>query len=246
MIKEDYGIEVKQGTFFIVQQFTDKKVYDDIVARGATSFSFEGFLGTELIKEHNFKMSKMNKNVKMSAMKKPQKLMGVKRVLMSASKKKFDEVTETEDLILIAEDFTEGSDIVVIEDVVEGAIEDFTGEVEVTIEGVAEVLIVEAGVITEVVVEGKEEVVETEMKEEVKEEKLEEVVETAPVVTPLTKEDLDSIYKMLADIKAELTNVRADITEEIESVEDTTKVAMNQKFTSNLQAFNKFNSGRKR
>lgn len=258
MIKTDYGISVPIGTFFIVQQFNDEKVYNDIVERGATSFSFEGFLGTELINEYKFKEEKM-KNLKLSKMKSPKKIVGVKRVMLSASKKvKMEEIEETEDLILIAEEYKEGADVVVIEDVVEGAVEDFTGEVDVTVEGKEEVLIIEDGVITEVVeaetdeVAEAEEVVETEMEEdkevsgetkevkaeeedETKEVKLEEEVVVEEVVT--SPSELDEIYKMIAEIKAELAELKATVPVDEDVIDDV--LVREERFTNALNAFNK-------
>lgn len=165
MIKSVYSIDVPLGTFFIVQQFNDEKDYNRIVESGATSFSFEGFLGTELIKDYQFKEDniKINKN----NMKNKKKLIGVKRVLMSASKKvKFEEVAENEELIVVADEFKEGEEAVVIEDVAKGSIDDFTGEVDVKIDDKDKVLIIEEGKIVEIAEGDKEEV-----KEEVKDDK---------------------------------------------------------------------------
>ena len=64
MIKTDYGVDVPIGTFFIVQQFTDKKVYDDIIRRDAIGFSFEGFMGTILVNNYKFKNEEMVKKLK--------------------------------------------------------------------------------------------------------------------------------------------------------------------------------------
>ena len=194
-------------------------------------------------------------------MKSPKKIVGVKRVMLSASKKvKMEEVEETEDLILIAEEYKEGADVVVIEDVVEGAIEDFTGEVDVTVEGKEEVLIIEDGVITEVVeaevadeeVAEAEEVVETEMEEdkevsgetkevkaeeedEAKEVKLEDEVVAEEVVT--SPSELDEIYKMIAEIKAELAEVKATVPVDEDVIDDV--LVREERFTNALNAFNK-------
>lgn len=204
MIESDYGIEVPLGTFFLVQQFTDKKVYDDIVKRDAVSFSFEGYMGTKIVKEYKFKSQVMVKNLKLSKMKSPKKIMGTKRTLKSASKKmKFEEVIEGSELILVADEFKEGSEIVVIEDVTVGAVEDFTGEVEVIMDGMEETLIIVLGVIAEVV-EGedvedieKEEakVISKETPGEVKEEEMEEeIVPAAAEVTVDVSTELEEIY----------------------------------------------------
>lgn len=245
MIKSDYGIEVPLGSFFIVQQFTDKKVYEDIVKRDAISFSFEGFMGTKLVKQHKFKNEEMVKNLKLSKMKSPKKIMGSKRTFKSASKKmKFEEVIEGEELILVAEEFKEGAEIVVIEDVAVGAVEDFTGEVDVVVDGTEEILIIDEGVITEVVEgdavedEEKEEaeiILEETTKEEIKEEKMED---TAPTVNPDYANELEEIYKILADIKADLAELKSGITADEEVIDEV--LLRDQKYSNALSAFNKF------
>lgn len=250
MIKSDYGIEVPVGTFFIVQQFTDKKRYEEIVKSGATSFSFQGFLGTELIQEFKFESDvEKVKKVKNMKMKKTKKLIGVKRVFMSASKKlKFsDDVAENEDLIIIAEDFVEGADVVVVEDVTEGSIEDYTGEVDVEIEGEDKILIIEDGKISEIV-EGDEEVkeedvkVDVEMEDDKKDEK--EVELEDEVITESIDEatnELEEIYKILADIKAELAEIKASNI--LDSNDDLIVDVSEQRFHSALTSFNtKFNN----
>lgn len=249
MISTQYGIDLPLGSFFIVQQFNNRKVYDDIVKRGATSFSFEGFLGTELIKEYKFKNEESMKNLKLSKMKKPRKIVGTKRVLMSASKKvKFEDVIEGEELILISEDFKEGSDLVVIEDVTEGAKEDFTGEIDITNDGVEEILIVEDGTITEVVevsTDEDEDKEEAEIVEEVKveeeemenEEEEEEAEEIKAENTLDIGSELAEIYTILAEIKAELSEIKSD-TNAIEEVEEDESFLREQKFANALSAFN--------
>lgn len=257
MIKTTYGIDVPQGSFFIVQQFKSEKVYNDIVERGATSFSFEGFLGTKLVNEYKFKESKMAKNLKLSKMNKPKKLVGVKRVFMSASKKmKFEEVAEGDEIIVIAEDFEEGSEVVVVEDVTEGGIEDFTGEVEVTIDGEDEVLIIEDGKITEVVSEGEEtpevkEAVEVEMESEKKEDEPKEVkaedevvVPEIPAVINSSQSELEELYKILAEIKVELSEIKAS-NSVIEEAVDVNEVR-EQKYHDALTSFNKMSKKNKR
>lgn len=251
MIESDYGIEVPLGTFFLVQQFTDKKVYDDIVKRDAVSFSFEGYMGTKIVKEYKFKSQVMVKNLKLSKMKSPKKIMGTKRTLKSASKKmKFEEVIEGAELILVADEFKEGSEIVVIEDVTVGAVEDFTGEVEVIMDGMEETLIIVLGVIAEVV-EGedvedieKEEakVISKETPGEVKEEEMEEeIVPAAAEVTGDVSTELEEIYKMLAEIKSELAEIKSEKVEE-EEIDEV--LLREQKYANSLTSFNKFKNKR--
>ena len=134
MIKESYGVDVPEGTFFIVQQFNNKNKFEEIVSKGQLGFSIEGFLGMELIdNEKQIKQSKMNKNSKLTKMKRKQKFVGTKRTFKSASKRKLEEVLENDEVIVIVDDLTEGAEAVVVEDVTDGPIEDFTGEVDVEV-----------------------------------------------------------------------------------------------------------------
>jgi hypothetical protein len=258
MIEESFGVIVPKGTFFVVQQFNDKDKFEELVSKGQIGFSIEGFLGMELIDNKNqLKQSKMNKNSKLTKMKKKQKFVGVKRTFKSASKRKLEEIIQDEELIVIADELVEGAEVVIVEDVTEGAIEDFTGEVEVTVEGVNETLIIEEGVITEIVVEetemeseeekeeyseekeeemeSKEEELETEEKEEMQEgvnPEAEEVsndvmTEVMNVINPKFEE----IYTMIAEIKAELDSMKTPSTEE--------EVAMKKNFSTALITFNK-------
>jgi hypothetical protein len=242
MIKESYEVEVPLGTFFIVQQFNDKNKFEELVSKGQIGFSIEGFLGMELIDNKNqIKQSKMKKDSKLTKMKRKQKFVGVKRTFKSASKRKFEEVIENEELIVIVDELVEGAEAVVVEDVTEGPIDNFTGEVEVVVEGVTETLIIEEGVVTEIVVEEtteevamqteeeKKEEVSMETTEEVKEEELqeEEVVE-APSNDVESK--FEEIYSMIAELKAEIELMKNPTVEE--------EVVMKKNFSSALITFN--------
>jgi hypothetical protein len=205
MIKDSYGVEVPKGTFFIVQQFNDKQKFEQLVANSQTGFSIEGFLGMTLIEE-----PKQNKlKFKIQKMKRKQKFVGTKRVFRSASKRKLEEVIENDEIIVVVEEVIEGSEVVVIEDVTAGPIEDFSGEVDVVVDGVAETLIIEEGVITEIVVEDAAVDNPTEMEEEKeetleiegKEEEMEETNEKE-VVDYTAK--FEEVYEMIAEIKAQL------------------------------------------
>lgn len=246
MIKNDYNIDLPLGSFFIVQQFNDREIYDDIVRRGATSFSLQGFMGTELIKEFKFKQDKVKikKEVKM---KKQRKLIGTKRVFMSASKKLKlqDEAVETDELILIAEEFKEGEEIKVMEDT--DVEEKFTGEVDVEIDGKETVVIIEEGKITEIVEEDETETekeVELEDKKEVeleedKEEKKVELEdetgsEEATEAVVDVKKELEELYKILADIKVAIDELK------IEDKEEDEVIVKEQNYTNALRSFNRF------
>lgn len=244
LIKEDYGIDVPLGTFILVQQFEDRKIYDDIVKRGATSFSLEGFIGTKLINSE-YKFSEKKQKNKMTKMKNGKKIIGTKRVFMSASKKvkMNDEIVEAEDIILIAEDFKEGEKVNVIEDVEAGVEENYTGEIDTSIDGEDKTIIIKDGVIDEVVESETEEAevveeveVEAEDKEEEdKEVKAEDVVVTEPAET---SNELEEIYKILADIKVSIDELK--VTETPKDVEEVN--FKEQKYTNALRGFNKFNA----
>ena len=53
MIKEEYNIDVPMGTSFVVQQFTNKEVYQQMVDEQKIGFSIEGFLGLALSEQIN-------------------------------------------------------------------------------------------------------------------------------------------------------------------------------------------------
>jgi len=264
MIKKEFGIDLPLHSFFLVQQFNDKNKYNELVANGQTGFSLEGFLGMELVKmtESN-KEDKIKEKSKLTKMKKKLKFVGTKRVLKSASKKRLEEVVETEELIIVAEEITENAEVVVVEDVTAGPIEDFTGEVDVVVDGVEEVLIIENGVITEVVVSETEETPEApeaEMEEEkveeeisMEEEKVEEevVMEEEKVDEDIIMEDvveeviedvepkdkMAEVYEMIAELKAEIASLKEPKVEE--------EVVMNRsRFTSALTSFVEFNKNR--
>lgn len=239
MIKESYGVDVPEGTFFIVQQFNNKNKFEEIVSKGQLGFSIEGFLGMELIdNKKQLKESKMNKNSKLTKMKRKQKFVGTKRTFKSASKRKLEEVLENEEVIVIVDDLTEGAEVVVVEDVTDGPIENFTGEVDVEVEGVMETLIIEEGVVTEIVVEetteevemeSEEKVVEEEMQEEVVEEEIQEEVVEEPAMDVTAK--FDEVYTMIAELKAELEALKTPaVTEE--------EVVMRKNFSAALITFN--------
>lgn len=253
MIKESYGVDVPEGTFFIVQQFNNKNKFEEIVSKGQLGFSIEGFLGMELIdNEKQIKQSKMNKNSKLTKMKRKQKFVGTKRTFKSASKRKLEEVLENDEVIVIVDDLTEGAEAVVVEDVTDGPIENFTGEIDVEVGGVMETLIIENGVVTEIVAEepAQEVIEETEMasetapemevKEETEMEVAEEVIEE--VKEDVMQEDVvepsmdmaakfDEVYAMIADIKSELESLKTPaVTDE--------EVVMRKNFSAALITFN--------
>jgi hypothetical protein len=242
MIEESFGVIVPKGTFFVVQQFNDKHKFEELVSKGQIGFSIEGFLGMELIDNKNqIKQSKMKKESKLTKMKRKQKFVGVKRTFKSASKRKFEEVIENEEIIVIVDELVEGAEAVVVEDVTEGPIENFTGEVEVVVEGVTETLIIEEGVVTEIVVEEATEEVameteeeemytEEEKKEEEMEEEKEEEMEENESPSVDVNAKFEEVYSIIAELKAELDSMKNPTIEE--------EVIMKKNFSSALITFN--------
>lgn len=70
--KTVYGLEVKKGTWFAVQQFTDKQVYKQFVKEGKTGFSIHGHSAMLLMSAINkTEMANEKKEVEMNADGKP-------------------------------------------------------------------------------------------------------------------------------------------------------------------------------
>lgn len=243
MIKDSYGLVVPLGSFIVVQQFNDKDRYNEVVSKGQTGLSIEGFLGMMLPTDVSNKQ-KFNK------MSKKKKFVGVKRTFKTASKKKLEEVIETSELVLIADDLKEGEEVIVVEEGTDGvpsANKAFNGEIDTVIDGVDQVIIIEDGMITEVV---EEEVVapveEVAMVDEpVVEEVLmaDEVVETVETVveTPTETSDYEAkfteIYEMIAEIKKELSDMK-----ELSDIEEVAVEMSRKNFSVALDSFNKWNN----
>jgi hypothetical protein len=236
MIKKSYGVDVPQGTFFIVQQFNNVEKFNELVSKGQIGFSIEGYLGMELIDNNKIKQSKMKENSKLTKMKRKQKFVGVKRTFKSASKRRLEEVLQNDELIVIVDELVEGAEAVVVEDVTAGPIEDFSGEVDIVVDGVEETVIIESGVITEIVVEETTE--EVTMEDEKKEEEVvmeteevkEEEVEMEDLPTVNYDQKFDEVYAMIAELKNEILALKTPAVEE--------EVVMKKNFTSALVTFN--------
>lgn len=250
MVQDTYGVDVPVGTFFVVQQFNDKEKFEELVANGQTGFSIEGFLGMiDMPKEeeviNKLTVNKMRKS-KLSTMTKKLKFVGTKRVVMSASRKrrqKFEEVAVSEELILIADELVEGAEVVVVEDVTVGAIEDFTGEIEIAAEGseLVDVVIIEDGVIVEVVEDVESDLAPEEVTEVVEAKLAEDVVVTdTPVVVDESKtlEKLEEIYDILAEMKEEISKLK--VTEVVDGETVVDAVAMRKQALANsLNSYNR-------
>jgi len=63
-----YGLDVPKGTWFAVQQFTDKEVYNDYVERGLTGFSIHGHSAMLLMSEQNKTEMEKEENKEVEAM----------------------------------------------------------------------------------------------------------------------------------------------------------------------------------
>lgn len=208
-----YGLECPEKTWFAVQQFTDRKAYDECVENGQTGFSIHG--------DGALKLSKINPKINMK-----------KKKMFVA---KFSEATDTEsgEVVVSVDALEEGAEVVVLDDTLK-PIEDFSGDVVIDDQTVS----IEGGKITAMVaptedVEMAEEEkpleVEVEMMEDKKEEveMSEEVVEEVemaeePVNGAMTEEQvlaviqpkLDEIYKMIADLKVTETMEEVTFKEE--------------------------------
>lgn len=193
MIRDSYNLDIPVGSFFVVQQFTDPDEFYRIVEAGMTGFSLEAFFA--LVDEdgkpqeeivNKLKQSMKNKKVK-------HKFAGTKRVVNKKGKLRMNEVAEGEEVFIVADELKEGETVTVVEDITEGGIEGYTGEVEVVIDEVPSVVVVEEGVISEIAA--------TEVYDEKVEVKVEDKVE---VDTKAVEKILSDIYDVLADIKTSI------------------------------------------
>jgi hypothetical protein len=218
-----FGIEVPQGTWFGVQQFTDVEAYKKAVEEGQTGFSIHG--------DGALKLSKQFKTDKMKVQMKKHKYVA-----------HFAESAETDggEIIVTADVLEVGTEVVVVDDNLE-EVADFSGEV--IIDDVP--VVIENDVITSMGTEveaTEEEVVEMAAEEEVvemaaEEEEVVEMQEEAPAADTYTKADIDAkfdeIYAMIAELKV------ADTTEEVEMMEDEPKDEVSLKM-SRLDQVSKF------
>jgi hypothetical protein len=230
MVKDSYGIDVPEGTFFVTQQFNNKEEYKRLVSNGQTGFSLEGFLGTYLTGEKTRLNSHIvdikNKEQNMNK----RKFFGQKRVLQSKSKKAM-EADNT--VFIIASKLSEEEKIEVIDDITADPLTDFTGEIEITDETGSATLIVEEGVITEIIADepevagaiaGEPEPAELESDEEKKEEeeKKEDGKVEAETDEPVKEEGedtLESLLEVIAEIKNDIAELKSKNEKENEDVE---------------------------
>ena len=59
----EFGIEVPEGTMFIVAQVTNKEYFNSLVGKGQVGFSIEGFLGLKLSEIDNINKQKKETNM---------------------------------------------------------------------------------------------------------------------------------------------------------------------------------------
>lgn len=197
-----YGIECPKGTWFAVQQYTDKEMYKEHVAQGKTGFSIHG-----------------NANLLMSEIKKQKKDM----LKFKAKKRKIvahyaeAEKAESGEVIIAVDELAVGADVVVLDENME-EVDDFSGSLE-TNEGaivVTDGAIESIGEVVEEEVEATEEVKEEEKPVEAEEvEKKEEEVDASEEEKKeevqmegefYTKEEIDAKHKELIDYIAEEFN----------------------------------------
>lgn len=214
----EFGIEVPEGSLFIVAQVTDKEYFSQLVAEEKTGFSIEGILGMKLGAHIKQKLSMKKKNLK-----------SMKRYSASFAEAGVDESSM---LTVVAESITPGQEVIVIDETLT-PVEGWTGEVE--IEG--ETVKIEEGVITEVSESESEEFAEISEEEEVTEEVSDEEEVSTYAITPeeqtaivtevmtILESKFEEIYSMIAEIKSTLKPVEE---EEVES--EPVAMSFTQKF----------------
>jgi hypothetical protein len=220
-----FGIDVPKGTLMVTAQVTDVDYYENLIKDEVTGFSIEGFLGLKLSNQINHNMSNLKKKTT------SKKSFSTKKRF--SGKKKYaeeGEVVEGGEVTVVAEEISQGQDVVVVDDNLE-VVEDYTGDIIIN----NEVVTIEEGTITEVAPEGEtteevemaeeEKVEEVEMADEVKEEEKEEMaVDPAmdseailAIVAPMLEEKIAEVLQVIADLKNELSESVEDApTEEVE------------------------------
>jgi len=215
----EFGIEVPEGSLFMVAQVTDKEYFQELVKEEKTGFSIEGILGMKLSNIPKQKLSMKKKNLK-----------SMKRYSATFTEAGVDESSM---LTVVADSIASGQEVIVIDESLT-PVEGWTGEVE--IEG--EQIKIEDGVITEVSAPATEEVEMAEEEEEVTEEVAEEEEEVSTyAITPeeqtaivtevmtILESKFEEIYSMIAEIKTVLKPVEE---EEVES--EPVAMSFTQKF----------------
>lgn len=201
-----YGIKCKEKTWFVVQQFTDKDAYKQIVDSGQIGFSIHGDGALKLAKQQIKYTMKKRKFIA-----------------------QFTSATEGEngEIIVTADALEQGAEVVVVDDTFT-PVENFSGEVMIEDEKV----VITDNVITEIVkeeaveaTEATEEVTEeVEMTEEVKEEVKEEVeMMEEPTADTYTREEVDAKFD---ELYAEIAKMKVDAPVEMEKEEEAPSVTM--------------------
>jgi hypothetical protein len=214
----EFGVDVPEGSLFIVAQVTDKEYFSQLVKEEKTGFSIEGILGMKLSNIIKQKSSMKKKNLK-----------SMKRYSAMFAEAGVDESSM---LTVVAESITPGQEVIVIDETLT-PVEGWTGEVE--IEG--ETVKIEEGVIAEVTETETEEFAETSEEEEVAEEVAEEEEVSTYAITPeeqtaivtevmtILESKFEEIYSMIAEVKSALKPVEE---EEVES--EPVAMSFTQKF----------------
>jgi len=203
-----YGIELPEGSVFVVSQFTDKDYFkSEIIEKDRLGYSIEGFLGLAL--------STIKQKLKTNKM----------------EKQKFAKAILADGTVLFISDLAVGGDVMVIDDNGDKA-PIFDGE---HILDSGETLVTVAGKITEIK-PVEEEMAEVPV-EEVVEAPVEEVAPVeAPAldeaaILAIVQPKLDELYKVIAEIK---TLIEADAAED---VAEEVVMAAKSNAQVNLQSF---------
>lgn len=235
-----YGIDVPKGTWFGEVKVNDKDFWEtEIKGNEKFGFSIEGWFETQLllnsidIKEKQ-KTKTMGKKLRLSA--KPIKISEIKKAM------KFTEIPTDQIMEIIYEGMEVGDKVSVLT-IDNEMVEDFTGEVIATKDGVDTVIYIKDGIIAEKeAVEVEELKEETEVKaEEIEEEvKLEEVIVEKEEVKMegLLAEDVRTILNevlepLMKDLFAKLGDIDAKLGTQLKSIEKNIelKVDENTKLT---------------
>lgn len=206
-----YGIECPVGTWFAVQQFTDKEVYADYVDRGLTGFSIHGnanLVMREIVKQ------KQNDMLKFKAKKRK-----IVANFMNA------EQAESGEVIIAVDELTVGADVVVLDqDMTE--VEDFSGVLE-TNEGVITVADGAIESIEEEVAASEDEKKDEEVEATEEEEKVEATEEEEEEKVEATEEEksvqMEGEFYSKEEIDMKLAEMTDFIAEALDKIKESAK-----------------------
>lgn len=212
MLKSMYGYDMPIGGAWITVQVENKEDYDYLVENGKIGFSIDGRLRFK--EEEKVKFKKQNKMKKVKLTKKVKFREG------------FFKHTSKTKIIAFEADKIEEKEEVTVYDEDGNAVEDWSGEIEIVVDGEETSITIEDDVITsvEVVDEEEESEKETEAEKEketeAEEEEEEKKVEQEEVVTPdfetLLNSAIEPILESLVRIEALISKKESDDEEDVQ------------------------------